>query len=724
MAQQRSTAARVLLTVFLICGIGSADLVENVKPVPAPDRSGLPIAFVARTSQPPAIDGKLDDLCWKNATPLAGFRNNGTGTPAIESTTALVTYDDRALYVAVHAEEGQLTNLFGREQGDKKDVWSGDEIEFFIAPNGDGKTYYQFCVGAKFGQRYDAKSELGPAYDAGPWESAVIRDEKQGNYVVEVAIPFAAVELQTTPNDALWGFNVCRQNVLTQSPDPNWPKNPRAGKESTSELTQWSPTGLSFHAVDSFGKLFLGAPEVFAQKRFPLHVDLVLDREEYDDLDRDANGIMLIRTGGRAFASLAAKLQLKQNGNPVGEQDLPAVSEEMTSFLLPVTDLKPGTYTVETVITGKDNVQARSERTFRRVAAGLATGVTTAGAISLRLPQRDIANDVPWPVRTGVPFPKGALNDPANVRLLAGRNEIPCQVDVRARWSPRGSIRWLGLTFVAEPKNGRTPDYQLVYGNAPAAKPVAAVVVENTTDAVTVSTGPLRFVVPRTRVNGIAQAWIDRDGNGAFDRDEQVVDADRDSAPYVVDGNGTIYRASNDHDVTVDIEVSGPVHAVVRVRGWFVSSRGKQFCKYTTYYEAFAGLPHIFVNHAVVITCDTDKDRIKDVGFPVAARGDRYAVGVEPDTVVAGTRKGRITAVQDRWNHFALDSEPKVEGKRLAGWADVGTDEMGTTITGQYVPERFPKEFSVEIKIPKVVEEAILRKVFATSLVWGSLCYV
>src|SRR5262245_13891860 len=72
------------------------------------------------------------------------------------------------------------------------------------------------------------------------------------------------------------------------------------------------------------------------------------------------------------------------------------------------------------------------------------------------------ARKVPWPITTGVPFPRGQLGAGENCRLVddTGR-ECPLQARVTATWdAQRRSIRWLTIDFIAQP--GRK--YALEFG--------------------------------------------------------------------------------------------------------------------------------------------------------------------------------------------------------------------------------------------------------------------
>src|SRR5215510_7420447 len=59
------------------------------------------ISYAVRVSHPPKIDGVLDDVTWKEATPVSDFVMNrpDEGGKPTQKTEVRVVYDNRAVYV-------------------------------------------------------------------------------------------------------------------------------------------------------------------------------------------------------------------------------------------------------------------------------------------------------------------------------------------------------------------------------------------------------------------------------------------------------------------------------------------------------------------------------------------------------------------------------------------------------------------------------------------------
>jgi hypothetical protein len=62
---------------------------------------GAPKITAVRAQIPPVMDGKLDDACWKNASPISGFKVYQTDIPATPQSIGYIAYDDTHLYIAM-----------------------------------------------------------------------------------------------------------------------------------------------------------------------------------------------------------------------------------------------------------------------------------------------------------------------------------------------------------------------------------------------------------------------------------------------------------------------------------------------------------------------------------------------------------------------------------------------------------------------------------------------
>ena len=140
------------------------------------------------------------------------------------------------------------------------------------------------------------------------------------------------------------------------------------------------------------------------------------------------------------------------------------------------------------------------------VALASALTAQAADLVTLTMQDRLGVARVGEPVTIGVPLPQGAVKSAADLVLLSGGKAIPAEVRPIVKW-PDGSIRWVHLYFAADcPANGQAT---VALATGPAAVAASRLVVQDGANAVTVNTGPLKFVVRKKGFNLIDSAEID-----------------------------------------------------------------------------------------------------------------------------------------------------------------------------------------------------------------------
>lgn len=147
-------------------------------------------------------------------------------------------------------------------------------------------------------------------------------------------------------------------------------------------------------------------------------------------------------------------------------------------------------------------------------------------------------------VTSGVPFAKGALANPALVRLLRGASEVPLQARRTASW-PDGSVRWLLLDFPAD-LPAAPASIALTLRTGTPSTPAGGVTVDDQPGTLTVRTGVATI---------------------AFAKADLLLRGSR----FEVGSGGRTYRAVPERWT---IEEPGPVKAVVRVEGRLASEAG------------------------------------------------------------------------------------------------------------------------------------------------------
>ena len=167
---------------------------------------------VTRAARPPKIDGRLDDACWKTACVVDSFGLLGAKpadrTPTVK-TTAWLTYDADALYVAYRCEEPLADQLALHAEKHDGATWSDDSVELFFNPSGDRRRYCQIAVNAagvimdNYGDR--STRTLDVSYETGAAAAARIGKRE---WTLEVRIPFAGLPVEELA--CPWTFHLAR----------------------------------------------------------------------------------------------------------------------------------------------------------------------------------------------------------------------------------------------------------------------------------------------------------------------------------------------------------------------------------------------------------------------------------------------------------------------------------------------------------------------------------
>jgi len=193
------------------------------------------------TDAAPTLDGKMDDVCWKEAVVAGDFRTfQKPMERASQQTEVRVCYDAKNLYIFYTLHEERMDKLFYGPPEDLRDMlnFSGDVAELFLDPGRTKKRKYQLCA-SPLGTRYDGGPGLGRRFNPDWQVKPRIFDD---HWTLEMAIPFAELaldgEYHATPQKGdVWGIQFCRDQAHLH------------------EWSQWVPTPMSFHETDKFGTI-------------------------------------------------------------------------------------------------------------------------------------------------------------------------------------------------------------------------------------------------------------------------------------------------------------------------------------------------------------------------------------------------------------------------------------------------------------------------------------
>jgi hypothetical protein len=149
---------------------------------------------VPRASQPPTVDGVLDDTTWAQIPPMTTGEwksydpNRGDPMPDVYRTEVRIAYDDRNIYFAFHCRDNEPDKI--RTNVTKRDAaFNDDWFALSLDSAGTGQAAYHLFTNPS-GSQMDAlnTSASGEQFDADMvWYSAA--KTTSDGYVVEVQIP-------------------------------------------------------------------------------------------------------------------------------------------------------------------------------------------------------------------------------------------------------------------------------------------------------------------------------------------------------------------------------------------------------------------------------------------------------------------------------------------------------------------------------------------------------
>lgn len=236
----------------------------------ASGQGATPRLTAVRCTEPPHLDGQLDEPAWQRAPRTTPFYViEGTPQPATQQTEARVLFDDTSLYLAFVCHEDQMDRLKTEFTGRDQAVWEDDALEIFIDPLRDRKNYFHLVASAS-GVQFDERVEDGRK-DVdwnGEWQVATAR--AADGWTAEIAIPFRTLGMAAPTATQRIGLNLAREEV------PH------------GEVSAWAITFGSFHQPGMFGDLAFGEEkeviwieaESVARTNFLYGVQLATAREE------------------------------------------------------------------------------------------------------------------------------------------------------------------------------------------------------------------------------------------------------------------------------------------------------------------------------------------------------------------------------------------------------------------------------------------------------------
>ena len=222
-----------LIFVFLIGGSGmvfpvSGQQVVKSDSIARTTTTIQPVYNTTRLVSPrPAIDGKLDDECWKNGTWAGDYHQfiPNEGAKATYPTELNIQYDDKNLYVAFRAFDGEPEKMV-RMAGVRDDI-VGDIVGLTLDSYRDYRTGFEFSV-TSWGQKIDLVLFNPSNWDFN-WNAVwkVKTGMEDSAWVAEYEIPLSQLRY-SNKNEQVWGLHTWRW-ISRLSEESNWEKQSKIG---------------------------------------------------------------------------------------------------------------------------------------------------------------------------------------------------------------------------------------------------------------------------------------------------------------------------------------------------------------------------------------------------------------------------------------------------------------------------------------------------------------
>ncbi len=305
-----------------------------------------------------------------------------------------------------------------------------------------------------------------------------------------------------------------------------------------------------------------------------------------------------------------------------------------------------------------------------------------------------------WPLTFGVPFPDGALQGHANIRLVdpAGK-EVPIQIRTTGTWRS-GSTRWV-LIDALPPIPKEKAAYRVEWGPGVMrrAQPAARIAITETDRSIEVNTGPLQFTLSRTNMSIFSGIQL-RAADGKL---TSVWPAGKQSDLILEDDQGTIYRGSLASDPEVEIEENGPLRVSIKLEGWMQSEAGGKLGRRIVRVQAFAGKRWLRVYDTWVNTADSNEVAYRNIAFHLPYQGSHCGF---PQTDRAESRQVKSSDYLLQFEHdkyeIVSDNQVVASGKRSPGRVRVGQGERTLDLVVRHFWQMCPREIEVTPGLLKI----------------------
>lgn len=196
---------------------------------------------VPRIEAPPALDGNLEEPCWKQSALLSNFTQPKSAEAPGKAIEARLCHDGKHLYVGLSCSEPEPQKMRAEQKLRGEQVWTDDCLELWVRTTGNALDCDQFIVNSIGTQEEHRKrGGKGEKFEPG-WDVKVLVGADR--FTAEFKIPAADVGLDAFRDGDLLELKIGREDRTA---------NP-------TKLSVWPP-GAPYAGFEGFGRVYVSTP--------------------------------------------------------------------------------------------------------------------------------------------------------------------------------------------------------------------------------------------------------------------------------------------------------------------------------------------------------------------------------------------------------------------------------------------------------------------------------
>ena len=307
-----------------------------------------------------------------------------------------------------------------------------------------------------------------------------------------------------------------------------------------------------------------------------------------------------------------------------------------------------------------------------------------------------------WPVRAGVPMPKGALKSVEKLQILDAQGRfVPALFAVANRWWEDGSIQWVHCDFAATVSaNSQTayvlrevvalPEFPSPMGFIPRGK------------AFEVITGPLRFVIGGESNQLLDEVWVDEGWGYNFNEQTKILDSG--NFDLLLTSGSRVFRTAHWTQSRIEVEEHNALRSVVKILGSFALAGSKEnrldyIARLTTY-----GGKTYFKLELTLLNRREVEFPIDDLSLSFKLNLDltqqKFILGGEPQDYAGNFENAPQTSLSlDSTGLYSVSGAVQGSGSGgspRVGWVDLSDSEHGLSVAVKWFGLLYPKAFQVQ----------------------------